>query len=265
MGDAQKWFLYAITGAGHKLPLASLPAVATGDSTPCPPRIISNGLLAAVASPFKGERVRPERRNLSAHHAVLRRLTDAGVDFLPAAFGMLASSRPAIIEMLRANREPLLADLRRLSGKVEMGLKVVWDVPNIFEFMASRCQELVQLRDRLLRKSGAPTRDDKIELGRTFELLLNEARERHVATVTGALGDCLRDFKVNAPRDEKSVMNLACLVPRGDEKPFEQGVFRAAKLFDDNYAFDYNGPWPPFNFVTASLAVPETRAVVGKD
>ena len=29
---------------------------------------------------------------------------------------------------------------------------------------------------------------------------------------------------------------------------FEQGVFRAAAEFDNNFTFDFNGPWPPSAF-----------------
>ena len=43
-------------------------------------------------------------------------------------------------------------------------------------------------------------------------------------------------------------MDLACLVAREGQHRFEQGVFDAAKQFDDNYSFDYSGPWPPYNF-----------------
>jgi hypothetical protein len=30
-------------------------------------------------------------------------------------------------------------------------------------------------------------------------------------------------------------------------------VFAAAKLFDNNFTFDYSGPWAPHNFVELEL------------
>jgi len=48
-------------------------------------------------------------------------------------------------------------------------------------------------------------------------------------------------------------MNLACLVDKSQEDRFEQGVMAAARIFDDNFAFDYNGPWAPHNFVKVEL------------
>jgi hypothetical protein len=42
-------------------------------------------------------------------------------------------------------------------------------------------------------------------------------------------------------------------VGRDAQVRFEEGVFEAAKLFDNNYTFDYNGPWAPHNFVELDL------------
>jgi hypothetical protein len=48
-------------------------------------------------------------------------------------------------------------------------------------------------------------------------------------------------------------MNLACLAWRDARKGFEQGVFDTAKHFDNLYSFDFNGPWPPHDFVEVDL------------
>ncbi len=36
-------------------------------------------------------------------------------------------------------------------------------------------------------------------------------------------------------------------------KDFEAGVIEAARSFDNHFAFDFNGPWPPHNFVEIEL------------
>ena len=60
-------------------------------------------------------------------------------------------------------------------------------------------------------------------------------------------------MKRNKCRDEREVMNLACLVDRNQVDKFESVVFEAANHFDDNFAFDYNGPWAPHNFVEVDI------------
>ena len=49
-------------------------------------------------------------------------------------------------------------------------------------------------------------------------------------------------------------MNLACLVDRDRLKEFETGVVEAARGFNNDFAFDFNGPWPPHNFVDVELS-----------
>ena len=61
------------------------------------------------------------------------------------------------------------------------------------------------------------------------------------------------EIVANKPRDEREVMNLACLVDRDRLKDFETGVVEAARGFNNDFAFDFNGPWPPHNFVEVEL------------
>jgi hypothetical protein len=49
------------------------------------------------------------------------------------------------------------------------------------------------------------------------------------------------------------VANLNCLAGRDEQKQLEEGVFQAASLFDNNYAFDLNGRWVPHDFVEMNL------------
>jgi hypothetical protein len=108
-------------------------------------------------------------------------------------------------------------------------------------------------RDRLLGAFRNPSQKDKIELGRLFDRLLNEDREDYSQKVEEILSRYCREIKRNQCRNENEVMNLACLVQREAQDKFEEGVFAAAKLFDNNFTFDYNGPWAPHNFVDLDL------------
>jgi hypothetical protein len=91
-------------------------------------------------------------------------------------------------------------------------------------------------------------------MGRLFDHLLQQDRELHAACAIEVLGSRCVDIKQNPCREEKEVMHLACLVDRCAMKEFEDGVFEAAKLFDNNFAFDFNGPWAPHHFVNMALA-----------
>ena len=213
---------------------------------------LSDGQVQAVVSDVANSRIRPERRNLSAHQQVISLLME-GTTPLPMSFGVIADGPKAVRKILSLNRRAFLQQLGKVSGKVEMGLRVAWDVPNIMEYFVLTHPQLRAARDRFLGTRYGPSQEVKIELGRTFERILNEDREDYAEKVEDVLSGCCAEIKRNRPRNEREVLNLACLVGRGHTAVFETAVFEAAKLFDNNFSFDYNGPWAPHNFVQIDL------------
>jgi hypothetical protein len=213
---------------------------------------IPGGQVAAVVSNLGVERVRPERSHLAAHQEVLKRLMGETTP-LPMSFGILADSPQAVRNLLSRNQRALLEQLRRVAGKVEMGVRVTWDVPNIFEYFVNTHPELRRARDEFLAGPREPTQEDKIEVGRMFDHLLKEDRETYTDTVETVLEPHCAEIEQRKCRTEREIMNLACLVERPAMPQFERSVFQAAQQFDNNFAFDYNGPWAPHNFVEIDL------------
>ena len=213
---------------------------------------IGDETLAAIVSDIPNEKLRPERRRFAAHHEVLKRLLTHGT-LLPMAFGIIADGTTAIERILALNREPFTEQLARLDGTVEMGLRVGWDVPNIFEYFVTTQPGLRLLRDEVFRGGREPTKDDCIELGRQFDRSLSRERTAQTAAVLDTLNEHCVECKENKPRNEREVMNLACLIRRESQKDFERAVFESARQFDNHYAFDFNGPWPAHNFVDIDL------------
>ena len=169
-----------------------------------------------------------ERRRLAAHHDVLKRLMER-FTILPMSFGIVADNVDGVRKILAANHDALTAQLKRLAGKVEMGLSVLWDVPNIFEYFVDTHPYLRLVRDQMFLGGRDPSQEDKIELGRIFDQLLGEEKYRQTARVLKALKKCTFAIKENKPRQEREVMNLACLVARDNLKGFEQGVLRGGE------------------------------------
>jgi len=213
---------------------------------------VRNGRVAAVVSDCVRQKLRPERAHLAAHKEVLQRLMlDSTV--LPMAFGTIADDLKAVRRLLALNQEVFLEQLERVADKVEMGLRVKWDVPNIFEYFIDIHPELRAARDRLLGNQREPRQEDRIELGQLFDRILNEDREAHAEKLEEALAPCCAEIKQSSLRNVNEVANLNCLVGRRGQTELEEAVFQAARLFDNNYAFDLNGPWEPHNFVEMDL------------
>ncbi len=207
--------------------------------------------VAALVSDHPVEKLSLLRRNLEPHHRVVR---EAGqqATFIPATFGHISESAEQIVDLLRDNYAAIQEELRRLAGKVEMGVKLLWDVDSIFDFFVSFDRELRNRRDRVFGKSR-PTLEEKLELGAYFDKRLKQERERLGNLISEALRTLTSEVRVNPPSDEKMVLNAAFLIERSREKEFEESLYRAAGMFDSNFALDYSGPWPPYSFVRLSL------------
>ncbi len=247
VAQAQGYYLYAVTdGIEDGLPLGLTGMDGGGVYA------LTEAGVTAVVSGLAARKVRPERRRLAAHHDVLKQLM-SGHAALPMAFGLIADSSDDVRKILRLNRGPFVEQLARVRGKVEMGVRVAWDVANIFETVVAGHPEVSELRDHMFRGGRQPSQEEKIELGRRFDRALTAEREEAVERVTAVLENYCAEVLSNPPRNEREVMNLACLVDRDARDRFEHGVVEAAGLFDERYAFDFNGPWPAHNFVNLEL------------
>ena len=239
-------YLYGITVAQDAVPV-EVPGVEKGEVEQ-----IAEGSLAAVVTRVTTHKIRPQRANLAAHHHVLRDLADRDA-VLPFVFGTIAAGQDELRDILRANRDVLLEQLQRLRGKVEMGLKVFWETANIFEYFVATHQELEAMRNRLFRPGRQSTLEERIELGRLFGALLEQSRRRHTRRVTEALATYCAEIRTVDPGEERMIMKLACLVDKDRQQQWEEGVHHAARQFDDHYRFEYNGPWPAYNFAHIDL------------
>lgn len=217
---------------------------------------ISEGDLSAVVSDLpKMDKLRPERRHLAAHQAVLSRITEDSIVVLPVSFGTISDSGDALRKMLSRYHDELVKEIERVRGKVEMEVRVSLDVPNVFEYFVSNQKELKETRDRVFDSKHEPTQDEKIELGQLFEKILNEERDKSTKTVEKSLSHHCVELKRNKCRNENEVMRLSCLVEKDRREEFESAIEEAAKLFGNEFIFEFNGPFPPYNFINAHLRV----------
>ena len=214
---------------------------------------LSVGSVAAVISDIPADsNILPLRKNLDPHYRVIREVMQAST-IIPVTFGHVAKNRQQVERALQHNLAEIEAELDRLDGKVEMGLKVKWDIDNIFEYMVTSDQELSERRDQIFGRSYAPSQREKLELGQMFEKHLNREREDQTDRVVEAFRPCVCGVKVNPPKSDKSVMDIAFLVDRDNLKAFEERVYEVAGTFPSQFLFDYTGPLAPFNFAALQL------------
>lgn len=219
------------------------------------------GMMAVVSSLDRGS-ARPNRRNIMAHQEVLRFMMHHSRAVLPMRFGVVAQTDDCVRELLSDNAAAIRGQLQRVDNRMEMGLRVAWNVDNIYEYFIATQPLLRQARDAAFAEAaGSLRRQQKIELGRVFYRLVTEERKRLADRITGLLDDCCDEIAVIPPKNDNEAVNLACLVVRQGQESFEQAVFEAAKHFDNNHIFNFTGPWAPHSFVDLELRMPAETAL----
>lgn len=246
-------YLYAITRGDAEPALSKILGSVPGlDDAPL--AFIAGETLGAVVSGIEDGPLRPRRQRLAAHQRVLDALA-RGNDALPMGFGFVAPDGDAVRELLVDHREELHEELDRLGGRVEMSLRLRWDVDNVAAYFVERDETLRSLRDRLASEPNGGTHETKMAAGRAFERLLEAERTAHFDTLEQALRAVVEDIHEGPLRTEHDIANLGILVARDAVGSLERCVLSVAGRFDESFAFDLGGPWAPFSFVNVRLGM----------
>jgi hypothetical protein len=211
-------------------------------------RLVSNSGLTALVSTVEPGSVAQTRRNMVAHTAVLERVL-AKVTVLPLRFGTVAPSEAALSVCVAGNAASLIAALRGVDGRVELGVKASWRDGVVFDEIISADHGLRALRDRLRSRPASETYYERVELGRRIEAALAVRRAAETADILRALMPLAeRQVELRTLADDM-ILNRAFLVLREHEEVFDN---RMQAIVEDRGArlqFRYVGPVPPYNFV----------------
>jgi hypothetical protein len=211
-----------------------------------------DGVAAIVSAWHPSRQVVPLRRHLEPHHGVIRSLI-AGATVVPMTFGHVARSRRQLERLLRTNAEAIGVELDRLQDKVEMGLKVRWEVENIYQHIIEGDTDLAAFRDHVFADGNVAPPSEKIELGRRFEERLRGVRADLAERLVGSVQSGVLDVKSTPPADERVVADIALLIPRDRQPSLAARVREVAAEWPAEYAFEVTGPWAPYNFVELRL------------
>ena len=205
--------------------------------------------IAAVVSDSPIMEYDNSRRNLLAHTTVLEEVMQE-YTILPVRFGMVAPTVQAVREqMLRRRYDELDKLLRKMDGKLELGLKAFWYDDSIYKEIVSASPQIQQLRDALVGRSTDETYYERIKLGGLVEAAMKARREEDAAMIMKILTPLAIETRTNATITERMVLNAALLVEATREPEIDQVVQRLDAEQGRRLIFKYVGSAPPYNFV----------------
>jgi hypothetical protein len=200
-------------------------------------------IIAVVGASDVGE-VERALPNLLAHEAVAESLLE-GRAILPARFGTVLAGEEAVRALLTRRHARFVADLNRVRGCVELGVRVLWEEPAAEEEAkpASPAAVKVSGREYLLARLEQERRQTA-ERQRATAL----AGEIHVG-----LTPLARDSAWHVLQTPRMLLTGAYLVNREEAATFKAGV-EALRGKYPTLQFMCTGPWPAYSFVTADAS-----------
>ena len=216
--------------------------------------------IAAVVSSLTTSAVSPTEDNLWRHEAVVEVLM-ADRTVLPMRFGTVLANEAAIQAVLAAHYADFVASLDRVRGRVELGLRVLWD-----EEQGSKGAGEQGSRGNPPPHLGtsAPLPKDSGRaylMARLEEERQRQARCQRAEALAEELHTPLSRLAVDSTRQvlvtPGLLLTAAYLVEREQVAAFRQEV-EALSTANPTLRFLCTGPWPAYNFVTATVVTRET-------
>jgi hypothetical protein len=232
-------YLYAIVAGDSSL---AEPLTGLADA---PVTLLPYRAIAAAASPVEVDKVQPEPEQLLCHEQVIEALMTQR-STLPVRFGTVLSSAAKVIEALAERYDDYVADLERLAGQVEVGLRVLWDVETVKTHVETF---EVSETSKVLEGDHPGTR---YLLARAQEAAVERAlKERAQALETWCrqrLGPLATDMTTRVLATDGLPVSAAFLVPREKVSALLAEADQMQRE-SDGLEFICTGPWPPYHFV----------------
>jgi hypothetical protein len=243
---ADGWYLYGIVAAG-----AAAPPDAAGVDPGRDVVALAEGPVAGLVSRVSlaefDEAALPERladaawleEKIRAHEQVLDSALAAG-PVVPCRFCTVYRDEHELRRFLADRGEVLASALRRLEGRVELGVKA-------FAAGAPKSEAADAESGRAYLEARRREQQAREELTRTRAELVHELHRRLLAAADDGVLLDLQSRELSG-RGAEMVFNGSYLV--ADAARFRQALADAAP---EGFDVEVTGPWPPYNFVPEEL------------
>jgi hypothetical protein len=206
--------------------------------------------IAAVVSDIELSEIDPTRKNVLAHtmvqDGILKKHT-----LIPMGFGMVATNESSVLSLLEKNYTGLVSELKGLSGKIEVELKIFWDDKAL---MSENQQLITKVQAKVKAASSAAEAQRLLtEAGMQVERIVLAWKAKYVDQIYSTLKQLAVDSRLNDCAGVKMLLNASFLIDRARQNEFVEQVHRLDTKYQGKINFKYIGPLSPYNFVGITL------------
>ena len=175
--------------------------------------------------------------NLRCHENVVSSLM-AGCELLPVCFSTICASHGDVVKMLSRYYGQLKENLERVSGKFELGVKVLYRLDGPEDGPPPPAPDMTPKAYMLRRYEGY------LIAKKQSDALFGRIMEFH-----GRLSALSADVRYTRPMKNSLVFNASYLVPKSGKDAFDSAVGEIVAQYPE-FRLLYSGPWPAYHFIT---------------
>lgn len=239
-------YVYGLTSQVVSPPDGLAAVDAPGATIEC----VDFGHAFALVSPIVATRLDPLRRHMLAHTRVLECALAAGC-LLPARFGMIVASRERLAALIQHHAPTVAAQLRRVNGFVEAGVKASWARDSVWRRVGAADPSIVADCARLAKADPNRAYFDRIDAGRRVSTALAALRAADADRLDALIARFAAAIKPLPGADDMMFAHRAALVSRAAEPALYASLREFAS---DGVDVRYVAPVPPYNFVDLALS-----------
>src|SRR3569833_1134103 len=216
-------FVYGIIQGKESLTFGKMGIGGTGELV----YSVAHGDISAVVSKTPVFIFDPTRENALAHEHVIETVMKQ-YTIIPMSFGTVFRTDDDIREVLRSIYPSLKDVLKQMEGKVEFGLKVMWERDHIIDELKREHEEIHRFHHENTRKHLHRAYLARMQLGRMIDKSLADRAAQYVREIYEGLRTACVASRDNKPIGDKMILNAAFLIPRDREEEFDAAVHRIA-------------------------------------
>ena len=208
--------------------------------------------ISAVVSDTPIVEYEPNEVNVLQHERVVENAMREHT-VLPLGFGNVFINEDRVRWLLARFYPTFKTYLKRLENKVEVGLKVFYDIEATKQEVEKTSEEVKRLKEEIALRPDKEGRFLKEKLNIIIERealkVASERAYKYGVEIYETLKKCSEDTHLMKRIGEDMILNGAFLVHKDKVVDFEKELERVKKEYEDRgLRFQYSGPWPPYNF-----------------
>lgn len=203
--------------------------------------------ISAAISDIKKDRFEVDERNALLYGEIIEGIMER-YTLVPVRFGTLVEDEREVTELLKKSYHAFVNNLREVKGKLEYGLKVLWDFEKVNLEICSLNIKDTTGYNRL--KGDSPYKKyllKKLKEHKSEEVLMERVK-KIVEDIHNPLNDLSFSSRFSKMKTKRIILDAVYLVEKEKQDIFINR-FKELQNKHKDLEFLFTGPWPPYNFV----------------